>query len=746
MTWTGYSEKGTGSQERGPGSYTADPGGTPAARSSDQGGGVRMARPGMTPTPSINVGQVPSGRTDPTLGAILKLGQEVLQKDIDRRREEAFVQGMVQAASGQALTEIVEQQPAYSRIFGPSAVVEGARAYSAKAAVSRWVAEQQSRMPEIRAMSPDAIPGMLVQTMDGFMTGDPQTDTLIRAEFTNQLPALIRDHTKHHYVYMQEQAKAARKGALQATFDVVQGLYANSLGDRSTDELERAEDSLLEILTPPPGVDLGSHYKDVGDALVTQAQAGHFHPLRVLDELGILNQLPQDVQNRVNQAMRSAAPAQLSRVSAQMVPELVDFSRAVESGQFDSDAAVAAELERLNDKAAGLSGVPRRFGELFGPDRYPVSILRNEAGRERADRAQQRAVSAASREGILTNPEGTGLFDQWETRGFSLAADAENARSVLGISSEEINKAANTTLLRLDPAARGRFLSAWQAEPLSSGKRILSATWAEATGPNSDWEKSGASWTSLYTTYTNMDPVTQGRYFTAEQQRMLEAFRGAVQAGAKPEYAYTARVQLAAQVRERIGEKPKNEDEKAVREVIDDQFTSWWRGDLMPEMERSDLEALVLAQVGVNQSTNPNANARAAQALGTLQGSGRIALYGGRLTINLNAQQALDFPLTELPGLTGSNETIYRTLHELADERARAVGGDPKTRRVVRLPSMDQSRVVFQVITYNDEGEQYNIITSDDLRERISSRPRGGGNRGGLRGPTAARPYVAGGE
>ena len=182
MTWTGYSEHGRGSQERGPSTYTADPGSSPQARSADVGQAVRMQRPSSTPAPTINVG-ASSGRPDPTLSAMLQLGQEVLQKEIERRREQAFLEGMVQAASGQALTEIVGNQPWYSRIFGPSAAVEGARAYSAQAAVARWVAEQQNNMGELRAMSPDAIPSRLMESMDSFMTGDAQTDSMIRAEF-----------------------------------------------------------------------------------------------------------------------------------------------------------------------------------------------------------------------------------------------------------------------------------------------------------------------------------------------------------------------------------------------------------------------------------------------------------------------------------------------------------------------------------------------------------------------------------
>lgn len=743
MTWTGYSEQGRGSQERGPSTYTADPGASPQARSADAGQAVRMQRPSSTPAPTINVG-APSGRPDPTLSAMLQLGQEVLQKDIERRREQAFLEGMVQAASGQALTEIVGNQPWYSRIFGPSAAVEGARAYSSQAAVARWVAEQQNNMGELRAMSPDAIPSRLMENMDAFMTGDAQTDSMIRAEFAKQLPSLIREHTKQHYLYNQEIAAGARREAFESTANLVQNLYANSLGDMTDADYANAEQQLLSIVTPPPGVTLEAHYREVGQTLVAQARAGHFHPIRVLDELGVIQQLPRETQNQIVAGLSARAPKALSDASTKMTEEIVEFNRRIAEGRFDTDEDVFTELRRLNDKAAGLSGVPQGIAQLFGPDRFPQAAINAANNRMRGEAAAQREANTATRLATLTNEEGTGVLDRWRDAGRVMSVTLAQLESWTGATSAEINRAANGIILGLDPVERGQFLNAFANNTFDAGKDVLRSMYAEATGPNATWERNGAAWTALVTTFNQMSPDTRGRYLPAAAIRKLEAYESALATGRNAEIAFTELNTIVANLQERLGAEPRGENQEAVRTLVDSKFSGLGRriiGSAMPEIERTDLEALVLAELGRQQSLLPDAGGRAEQALGSLVGQGVVDLTGGRLVINANPDQARQRPVTSLPGIPNAPDLVYRTLHEEAGKVARAIGGDPNNVRVIRMPDNGNGPILWQIQTFKDGQVLDGQFTSDQLRERLNL-VSSVVNRGGMRSPTAARPYV----
>lgn len=749
MTWTGYSEQGTGSQERGPGSYVAQVPGSPQARSADQGQQVRMQRPQGTPAPTINVG-MPTGRPDPTLSALLQLGQEALQKDIERRREQAFLEGMVQAASGQALKEIVENQPWYSRIFGPSAAVEGARAYSSQAAVARWVAEQQNNMQELRTLSPDQVPGRLMESMQSFMTGDPQTDTMIRAEFARQLPGLIRDHTKQHYVYQQELAAEARRSAFEATLDMIQGMYSNSLGDMTEQDYDLAEGRLLEMMARPAGVSPENHYREVGNTLVAAARAGKFHALRVLDETGALQHLPQEVQNQIVSAMTQRAGKALSDVMPRMVDEVVAFNRRVAEGGFDTDEDVFEEMRRLNDKAAGLSGVPQWIAQLFGPDRFPGAALKAAEQRGRVDAAAQRQAQQEFQGALLTNAAGTGIFDNWRDAGRVMSVTLGQLQSWTNMSTADINRQANSFILGLNPAERGQFLNAFANNTFDAGKDILRSMYAEATGPNATWETHGASWVALHETFSNMSPDTRGRYLPEAVNRKLEAYDLAVKSGRNPQVAFTELNTIVADLRERVGETPRGELQTATRDFVQSQHSGLFRrltGNDMPPVARGDLEALLMAEVGRQSSLLPDTEAKLHLAYGSLKGRGVIdpnALGSGRLILNAHPEQALRRPVTSLPGIPNAPDLVYRTLEQELSRVAREMGGDPRDFRVIRLPSSDEGPIIWQVQAFRDGRVIDGVYTSDQLRERLNIVSRPGRYLGGLRGPEAARPYVPG--
>lgn len=729
MTWSGYSEKGTGSQERGPGSFALQIPGVPAAQSSYHPTAVRMDQPRATPTPSTSVG-IPDGRPDPTLQALLQLGQKHLQKDIDRRNEQAFIEGMVKAASGQALTEIVDSQPWYSKIFGPSGVVEGARAYTSTAAVSKWVTEQQNQMGELRKRPPGEIPGYLMGTMESFLTGDEQTDTMIRAEFVKQVPGLIKDHTKNHYIYLQETAAEARRGAFEAHANMVQGIYAGSNGDRTAEELAQAEQGLLSIFTPTPGQNLGSFYKDLSATLVNQAQAGNFHVLRVLDEAGMVSKLPQAVQTDIATALASNAPKQLAKVTRELAPEIAELNRRIALGDFEKPEDVAAALDELNDRASGITGVPRKYGELFGPDKYPAGMYRNEEARLRADVKQQEAAAAAVAGAVLTNDAGTGILDNWDkqTSAFQTGLQAYALTHVAGLKQKDIDDAVNRKLLALPAQQRASFLSAFPNDTFEAGKQILAAQWAETDRDDAQWEKVGGTWESLYQTYVGMSDTAKGRYLSKDQRDTLAAYHAARNAGRNAETAFYQRRGVLADMRNRIGEKPKGEDEAAVRAFVDDQLTSFWTrplgGTNIPENERGIVEALLASETKRANSVRLDAEGRVAEAYGSLQRQGLLDVSSGRLILNLDGPGALKRPLTGEPGIPNAADLVFRTLNTLVDEQVERLGGDTSNRIVYRVPGDATQPIVYQIVTFDKDGkERVGMVSSLEVRDRLGKPP-----------------------
>jgi len=129
--WNGYSEQGTGSEERGPASFALNIPGVvqssagPAGQAVAVQGGVRGQTAGVTATVRTEI----PAYEDATSALLMKMGEKFVAKQINKRRDEQFLKGVQQAASGKALVDIVNEQPWYTKIFGDVPMVEGARSY-----------------------------------------------------------------------------------------------------------------------------------------------------------------------------------------------------------------------------------------------------------------------------------------------------------------------------------------------------------------------------------------------------------------------------------------------------------------------------------------------------------------------------------------------------------------------------------------------------------------------------------------
>lgn len=308
--WSGYSEKGTGSQERGPASFALQVPGVVQGQDGPQPtavqGGLKGARlQAQVAAPAqISV----SGGGDQTVQQLLKIGQSLIAPELKRLEEEQFVKGMTQAASGQALTEIVNEQPWYTRIFGDGPLIDGARAYKTDAAASAWATAQEQAMPMLKQRSPEEVPKFLLESMEAHMTGDEPTDNLIRAQLLKQVPQLVKRHTKEHYKYMQEQASIAYSQAAGGKMARVQEVMAAGPDAYTEDDRKAVGIELLSLLTPPEGRDLDSWKKDTLGAVSLAAKNGQFHAINVLKDAGLYAHLTSEEQeavlNDVNQAAR----------------------------------------------------------------------------------------------------------------------------------------------------------------------------------------------------------------------------------------------------------------------------------------------------------------------------------------------------------------------------------------------------------------------------------------------------------
>lgn len=250
---TGYSERGTGGQERGPGTFSFAPPGTPQAQANEQAVGTRAGN--VNPQASQQALTYQSPPPDKTFEAVIGFADKAFGEKLNEIKQEQFLRGMQQAASGEALTDIVNEQPWFTRIFGPSGAVDGARAYTVAAQVADWGNQQELDMMELRKVSPDQIPAYLNKAVNDRKTGDLTTDVMMGMQIMKEAPGLMKRHARENYKFQQEEAVKARYTAMSAAAVSVQLAGAADQGTVLPEEVEERVGRLYQALVLKPGED-----------------------------------------------------------------------------------------------------------------------------------------------------------------------------------------------------------------------------------------------------------------------------------------------------------------------------------------------------------------------------------------------------------------------------------------------------------------------------------------------------------
>lgn len=393
--------------------------------------------------------QVNKGPDNPTLDILSKLAGAVIEPRLKEARAEAFVTGMQRAASGEAVKDIANGDPWYTRIFGDSDVVEGARVYTAQAKAAEVAGSVEDSMGEVRKLAPDAAHAYYTQLIGNTLTGDAATDSTVMQSFARTLPATMRRQAKEHYAWRQEEASTAESSAVMANAGLLQK-RANA-GTQTDDEYATNAVQFFSSLRPAEGRDPESWQKARTKDLLNLAQAGQFHAINVIRQSGMLNQLHPDQRTRIESALDSAENRTIANKS---------FEYAAEIGRIAGEAEVYHDGMAPKQTFDQLAGLNERFRKETGIDRdiitldKGVGIIKDvhqtllREGERRVRDAEQQAVKAAE-----ANDK----------------AGAEQARIVGAMQAISVGNAAGAARVMPDSGVNEQFYQAFTAVGQAQG-------------------------------------------------------------------------------------------------------------------------------------------------------------------------------------------------------------------------------------------------------------------------------------
>ena len=380
MVWAGYSEKGQGGEERGPSTFTFVP--PDAVRTSPGVAGqavpVQMGMSGsVAPGLTTQAPGIDAAGADRTLQMLTKVGEDIMAPHMKKMREKQYLTGMQKAASGEAMSDIVNTQPWYTKIYGDGPLVEGARAYTVETTAGSWAAKQEQEMEKLRTHKPEAIPGMLAESMKALSTGDADTDAALQSRVMSFAPQLIKRQTKEHYKWQQETVSRQRVDAIVTQGSLLNLAQTTTPGIYTPEEIQQRKDALLAVSTPTLGADPESWEKDLATSMGLMAEKGNFHGVAAFREAGVLS--------RMNPEKRLAVEGLVNRYETHHAAEAaIEYSDRISQIKEDAQNGVISaktvhkrydELNAEYRAKSGNSAPLMRKGDYVADERAAMSAV-----------------------------------------------------------------------------------------------------------------------------------------------------------------------------------------------------------------------------------------------------------------------------------------------------------------------------------------------------------------------------------
>jgi hypothetical protein len=399
---------------------------------------TQLGRGGMVGGGVLYAPQAVDPRTDSktdldrTLDTVLSVGQSILGQKMKQAENQAFLQGVQRTMQGEALKDIVDEQPWYSKIFGPSSTVQGAQAYTQLAQVDKYTASLYGDMPRLAKLSPDEAGKEVTARMSKFLTGDEATDTAIQMKMVEQAGPFFKAQAKANFTYQQNTMKAAVSESMISAGDSLQAAATQWATDGTSNEKDRSYvlNNAYAAMTPPEGIEPGAYWDAITDSVVvSMAKGNHYMAQAVFAQRpgpdgkpmgSLFDAMPVEKQKELLDARDTyEAKTKAKEGSLEFGIKMGEIKGQMATGQI-APAQGVRMMEEVNTQFRMKTGID---GDLFDKKDFASYI----ASDYKAFYAAQQAAAKARQEG--TKSERTLVEQTQSTRAAFMVGSASLALS-----------------------------------------------------------------------------------------------------------------------------------------------------------------------------------------------------------------------------------------------------------------------------------------------------------------------------
>lgn len=314
-------------------------------------------------------GNLATHRADPTQRQVIdtstsdllmKLGSKILEPQIQRVQTEKFLQGAQRVAQGEALKDIVDEQPWFTTIFGTSSSVQGARTVAQMKGVDDYLTDVANDMPNLQKLSSKEFGTQITEKMKGFLTGDSVADSAIQLKMVEATGGLFKAHTKANYKYTQDTMQANITGYMRSGGAKLKAMTGQLLdGTMSQKDYDAAKADYVGNLMPLEGQSPASYWGGIEEATIDALATGNHHAANSIFDSGIFANAPAETRKKMIDARYTyEAKTQETAGFAEYGPRIGVLKGKAQAGQLSGNE-ILAEVDAINNDYKLRYGIDR---------------------------------------------------------------------------------------------------------------------------------------------------------------------------------------------------------------------------------------------------------------------------------------------------------------------------------------------------------------------------------------------------
>ena len=670
-------------------------------------------------------------------GEIGNVVERIMAPKTAALQKEQFWKGVTAARSGEAITDIVDSQSPLSKIFGPSSYVQGAQFYTSQDKLAQYNQNMLAKADELANVPPDQLGERLNKDSQEFSTGDPGTDALIQQSWIEQTGPALNVIMRTRFAQQQMAAKQAFMSNAASNATLLQDLGRKvGLGTATVDDYTTQMQITAQAHTIPAGMAAETYREFLPQVAREYADKGNFHAVTLLKASGALGHMEIDKRTKLDDYIDKKEKEEAARVRYQNAPKLAMLVGGLRSG--------AVTASDYNDQMKQMTGDFQRSTGVIDTPLVPwseqESIMTTGVSNWYEGQAKLAAQTRTLAEKAATEAEKEAVKARTAQQISTLIStgSAGEAINLYGMPKHDVDANFVAAVQSVGPEAGDKMMiDNWTGTKyvndviknrLSQGIR---ATVAGDYSPAVD--KMHTDWKRMVSQPEGA--ATAGAYYDSEDRIRMERYDSLLAMGQPPAVSFAVAFRDPLTIP--VDDKKRFGDDKEIRGVIKDRFTTWFgqTGDHRTELD--DFSQRLVGNLVKNniQSALANTGLSVQQAtraeVSNLLANG-LENFGGMAWMKQPNQAPLaSYIRSGKHGDQNLNAVPPGTLDRLFGEHVRAgmasVGNkDVEAYQVVRLADA-QGRANFAVIGYSKDGSYAKpySFSSEDLSTAYEKRLSG---------------------